>query len=320
VQQRLDNGEQTILFLNRRGFNTALTCLKCGATCQCPDCAVALTFHKTDARLICHVCGMRKLPPRSCEACGEPGIQFAGWGTERAEQTIRVVFPQARIARVDTDSMQRKNQLRDTLRLFRSQKLDILIGTQMIAKGLDFPNVTLVGVLNADLALNLPDFRAAERTFQLLTQVAGRAGRGERKGEVFIQTYAPHSPAVQFARQADFEGFAEQELEQRRAMDPPYPPYTHAVLIGCRGKVASHAEFTLQTLQSRLLKDLPEGVKAGEPCPSPLSKAHAQYRFQLLLRAEKIRVLVAHLQKTLAEMTFPEEVIVTWDVDAMSLM
>jgi primosomal protein N' (replication factor Y) len=320
VQGRLDNGEQTILFLNRRGFNTALTCLKCGVTCQCPDCAVAFTFHKTDQRLICHICGMRKLPPRKCESCGDPGIQFAGWGTERAEQTMRTVFPQARIARVDTDTMQRKNQLRDTLRLFRSQKLDILLGTQMIAKGLDFPNVTLVGVLNADLSLNLPDFRAAERTFQLLTQVAGRAGRGERKGEVFIQTHTPHSPAIQFARQADFEGFAEQELMQRKVLHPPYPPYSHAVLIGCRGKVASHAEFTLQTLHSRLLKDLPEGAKVGEPCPSPLSKAHAQYRFQLLLRAEKIRPLVAHLQRVLSEMTFPEEVIVTWDVDAMSLM
>jgi primosomal protein N' (replication factor Y) len=175
-------------------------------------------------------------------------------------------------------------------------------------------------VLNADLSLNLPDFRAAERTFQLLTQVAGRAGRGERKGEVFIQTHTPHSPAVQFARQADFEGFAEQELAQRQAMQPPYPPFTHVVMIGCRSKVASHAEFTLQTLHSRLLKDLPEGAKAGEPCPSPLSKAHGQYRFQLLLRSAKIRPLVAHLQRVLTEMTFPEEVIVTWDVDAMSLM
>ncbi len=320
VQQRLDNGEQTILFLNRRGFNTSLTCLQCGVTCQCPDCAVAFTFHKSEQQLICHVCGMRKVPPRKCQGCGDPGLQFGGWGTERAEQTIRTVFPNARIARVDTDTMQRKNQLRDTLRLFRSQKLDILIGTQMIAKGLDFPNVTLVGVLNADLALNLPDFRAAERTFQLLTQVAGRSGRGERKGEVFIQTSTPHSPAVQFARHGDFEGFADQELEQRRALQPAYPPYTHVVLIGCRGKVANHAEFALQTFQARLAKGLPEGVKIGEPCPSPLSKAHGQYRFQLLLRTEKIRPFVAHLQQTLSEMSFPEEVIVTWDVDAMSLM
>ena len=168
--------------------------------------------------------------------------------------------------------MQRKNQLRDTLRAFRSQKLDILIGTQMIAKGLDFPNVTLVGVLNADLALNLPDFRAAERTFQLLTQVAGRAGRGEMKGEVFIQTYTPHSPAIQFARHGDYHGFAEQELEQRRQFR--YPPYTHVVMIGCRSKQESLAEFTLQNFSQRVRQNLPPHTEAGDPCPSPLAKSH----------------------------------------------
>ncbi len=318
VQSRLDRGEQSILFLNRRGFNTALTCVKCGAVCMCPDCSVAMTFHKSDTRLICHVCGMRKLPPRKCESCGDPALSFGGFGTERAEETIRKVFPQARIARVDTDTMQRKNQLRDTLRAFRAQKLDILIGTQMIAKGLDFPNVTLVGVLNADLALNLPDFRAAERTFQLLTQVAGRAGRGERQGEVFIQTCAPHSPAIQYSRHTDFDGFAEMELEQRRQWR--YAPYYHTVLIGARGKEAAHAEFTLQTLASRLEKGAPEDLIMGEPCPSPLARAHGQYRFQLLLRAEKVRPLVTHLQRVLAGMTYPEGVIVTWDVDAMTLM
>lgn len=318
IQQRLDRQEQTILFLNRRGFNTALSCMECGAVCKCEECEVALTYHKKDHRLVCHVCGMRRLPPKKCESCGDPSILFAGYGTERAEETIRAVFPTARMARVDTDSMQRKNQLRDTLKAFRSQKLDLLIGTQMIAKGLDFPNVTLVGVLNADLALNLPDFRAAERTFQLLTQVAGRSGRGERKGEVFIQTYNPHSPAIQFARHADFEGYAEQELEQRR--HGPYPPYTHVILIGCRGKFANHAEFTLQTFEARLRSELPEGSVLGEVCPSPLEKSHGQYRFQLLLRTSKVRPQVAHLQRILTGMTFPEDVIVTWDVDALSLL
>ncbi|CAN5671799.1 hypothetical protein BH11VER1_BH11VER1_31940 [soil metagenome] len=318
IQQRLDRQEQTILFLNRRGFNTALSCMECGAVCKCVECDVALTYHKKDHRLVCHVCGMRRLPPKKCEACGDPSILFAGYGTERAEETIRAVFPTARMARVDTDSMQRKNQLRDTLKAFRSQKLDLLIGTQMIAKGLDFPNVTLVGVLNADLALNLPDFRAAERTFQLLTQVAGRSGRGEQKGEVFIQTYNPHSPAIQFARHADYEGYAEQELEQRK--HGPYPPYTHVILIGCRGKVASHAEFTLQTFEARLRSELPGDSLLGEVCPSPLEKSHGQYRFQLLLRTTKVRPQVAHLQRILAGMTFPEDVIVTWDVDALSLL
>lgn len=318
VQQRLDNGEQTILFLNRRGYNTALTCLKCGETEKCHDCAVALTFHKHENRLVCHVCGTRKLPPSKCASCGDPSIKFAGFGTERAEETIRAIFKTARIARVDTDTMQRKNQLRDTLRAFRSQKLDILIGTQMIAKGLDFPNVTLVGVLNADLALNLPDFRAAERTFQLLTQVAGRAGRGEMKGEVFIQTYAPHSPSIQFARHGDYHGYAEQELEQRKLAG--LPPFTHVVLIGCRSRQQSLAEFTLQNFAQRVRQKLPSDTIAGEPCPCPLEKAHGQFRFQWLLRSGKVRALMAHLQSVIKSMTLPESVTLTWDVDAMSLL
>ena len=318
VQSRLDKQQQVILFLNRRGFNTALTCLKCGEVCQCPDCAVSLTFHKTEHKLVCHVCGMRQLPPKKCKACGEPAIIYGGYGTERAEMTIREVFPTARIARVDTDTMRGKNQLRDTLKLFRAQKLDLLLGTQMIAKGLDFPNVTLVGVLNADLALHMPDFRAAERTFSLLTQVAGRAGRGEVKGEVFIQTYTPHSPAVQFARHGDFEGFAQQELEQRTQFH--YPPFTHLVIIGCRGKQQALAEFTLQTLATKLRLALPEGTIMGEASPSPLAKSHAQFRFQLLMRAARVKPLLALVQKTLSAMTFPEDVIITVDVDAMQMM
>lgn len=318
IQARLDRGEQTILFLNRRGFNTALSCIQCGTVCQCPDCAVSLTFHKQDGILICHVCGMRRLPPKRCEACGDPSLLYGGYGTERAEEAIRNVFKAAKIARVDTDTMQRKNQLRDTLKSFRQQKLDILIGTQMIAKGLDFPNVTLVGVLNADLALNLPDFRAAERTFQLLTQVAGRAGRGELRGEVFIQTFAPHSPAVQFSRKADFHGFADQELEMRKFAT--YPPYGHVVLVGCRGFEENHAEFALETLAKRLRKSLSSEMFMGEPCPSPLAKSHGQHRFQLLIKTLKIKPLLALLRQVMAEMSYPEGVVVTWDVDAVSLL
>lgn len=318
ITDRLEKNEQSILFLNRRGYNTSLSCMACGYVCQCQDCAVPMTLHKTDDRLVCHICGARRVPPRKCPECHDPGIKFAGYGTERVEQVMRQAFPQARIARVDTDSMKRKNQLRDTLKDFRGQKLDLLIGTQMIAKGLDFPNVTLVGVLNADLALNLPDFRAAERTFQLLTQVAGRAGRGEVKGEVFVQTFVPHSPAVQYSRQGDFEGFAEQELEQRKAFH--YPPYDHVVLITARSKNEAMAEFTLKNLAVKLQQGLPDHTRMGEPSPSPLARAHGQFRFQLLLRSEKIRALARRIHEVITAMSFPAEVIVTWDVDPMHLM
>lgn len=318
ITARLERREQTILFLNRRGFNTSLSCLSCGEPVTCHDCSIPMTLHKKDNRLVCHVCGARRLPPKKCPACKDPSIKFAGFGTERVEGLMRQVFPKARMARVDTDTMQRKNQLRDTLRDFRAQKLDILIGTQMIAKGLDFPNVTLVGVLNANTALNLPDFRAAERTFQLLVQVAGRAGRGEIKGEVFVQTFTPHSPAIQFSRHNDFEGFADQELEQRRMCD--YPPYNHVVLILCRGPHEARAEFALQTLAKKLQEGLGDEVMMGEPTPAAMAKAHGQYRFQLLLRSTKVRLLSRHIQKAVMATSLPSDVTVVWDVDPVSLM
>lgn len=317
IHDRLEKREQVILFLNRRGFNTSLSCTACGEAVQCRDCSVPMTLHKRDNRLVCHVCGARRIPPTKCPSCNDPAIRFGGFGTERVETVVREVFAKARIARVDTDAMQRKNQLRDTLRDFRAQKIDILIGTQMIAKGLDFPNVTLVGVLNADLALHLPDFRAAERTFQLLTQVAGRAGRGEIKGEVFVQTFTPHSPAVQYSRHGDFDGFAQQELEQRRQFS--YPPYTHVVMILSRGRHQARAEFALANIAKRLAEGLPAGAIMGDPVPAVLEKAHGQYRFQLLLRAQKIRPLSQHIHRVIQSMTFPADVAVVWDVDPVQM-
>jgi primosomal protein N' (replication factor Y) (superfamily II helicase) len=317
IATRLEAREQIILFLNRRGFHTTLDCTSCGEVLHCTDCAVSMTLHKADNRLVCHVCGMRRVPPSRCPSCKEPSLKYGGFGTERVEAAVREVFPQARTARVDTDTMQRKNQLRDTLKAFRAQKLDILIGTQMIAKGLDFPNVTLVGVLNADTALNLPDFRAAERTLQLLIQVAGRAGRGETKGEVYIQTHAPHSPAIQFSRHNDYNGFADQELAHRQAFK--YPPYTHMVLVSARGKHQAATELTLQTLHRRLLENLPANTAMGEPVPAPLAKSHAQFRFQLLMRTEKIRHLARHIRQVMKDFKMGPDVLITWDVDPVSL-
>lgn len=317
IEQRLEKNEQTILFLNRRGFARALQCPPCGHVIECRHCAIALTYHRAEDRLICHLCGHQAIAPRKCPECGDPAIRLQGFGTEKAEEVIRKVYPKARIARLDTDTARRKNALRDILRDFRAKKIDILLGTQMIAKGLDFPNVTLVGVLHADLSLFAPDFRAGERTFQLLTQVSGRAGRGQMAGEVIIQTFTPHSPSIQFARHHDYAGFSDQELSMRQQFG--YPPFSHVALILSRSTHERRAEFTLETLHRRLAEGLPKGVTLGDPIPSPLVRAHGQFRFQLLLRGPAGRPLSRHINKILSATTLPEDVIVTADMDAYDL-
>src|SRR5205085_2589176 len=252
IAERLGKREQTILFLNRRGFSTSLLCSNCGEARNCPNCSVALTFHRHPAvagRLSCHLCGHTAAVPKKCPACGHDALIYYGYGTEKVESTVAQIFPKAVVRRMDADSMTRKEAYRETLRNFRTGKIDILVGTQMIAKGLHFPNVTLVGIINADLALHLPDFRAGERTFQLLTQVAGRAGRGETSGEVFVQTYTPFSPSIQFARHHDFAGFFHQELEFRERCD--FPPFKHAILITVRSAHEQRAKFSAETLRRR---------------------------------------------------------------------
>ena len=317
IDQRLTKGEQSILFLNRRGFASSVVCQACGHVVKCPHCEVAMTVHQELGRLVCHVCGFQKLAPKKCPECKDPAILLAGYGTERVEETLRKVFPTARIARVDADSMAQKHKLRDTLHAFKTGKLDLLIGTQMIAKGLHFPNVTLVGILNADMGLHIPDFRAGERTFSLLTQVAGRAGRGELMGEVVVQSFTPHHPAIQFARQHDFEGFSEQELEFRRQCG--YPPYGHAVLVTVRSERENLADFALKTLHAKLVKVFPPEILLGEPAPSPLVKSHDQYRFQILARARQAKQITEPLMQCLADLKMPKEVIVTVDVDPVNL-
>ena len=255
LEQRLEKGEQSILFLNRRGFARSLQCPQCGHVCQCPHCSVALTYHRSDERLVCHVCGHQAIVPRKCPECKDPAIILQGYGTQKVEEVLAKVLPQAKIARIDADAMRRKHALRDTLNAFKAHKIDVLVGTQMIAKGLHFPNVTLVGILNADLSLHVPDFRAGERTFQLITQVAGRAGRGDLQGEVIVQTFTPHSPSIQFARRHDFDGYAEQEMELRRRY--LFPPFAHCAVLTTRSAHERRAEFTLQTLRLRLAENLP---------------------------------------------------------------
>ena len=219
---------------------------------------------------------------------------------------------------MDADTMTRKESYRETLTAFRTGKIDILLGTQMIAKGLHFPNVTLVGIINADISLRLPDFRAAERTFQLLTQVAGRAGRGDVEGEVFVQSFTPHHPAIQFARHHDFDGFAEQEVEWRQQWD--YPPFSKMVLITGRSPHQERGRFSMETLARRLKELLPPNTTIADPSPAPLEKSHGNYRFHLMLRTRSVMKLSRTLHEVLEKLTFPEDVTVTVDVDPYQLM
>jgi primosomal protein N' (replication factor Y) len=320
--RRLERHEQVILFLNRRGYATALECPLCGYVAKCPNCSVALTYHRPQARLRCHICNYDAEAPVECpqSACRNPAIRYAGLGTQKVEHVLGKLFPSARICRMDSDVLQRKEDYRRILGDFKAGKIDILVGTQMIAKGLHFENVTLVGVIHADLSLHLPDFRAGERTFQLLTQVAGRAGRGEVEGEVFVQSFTPFHPAIQYARRHDFSGFYEQEIEFRQQLR--YPPFSRMARLLFRGrneeKVAFFAEHCRRQLEG-LGKELPDLVMAG-PAAAPLARAETFFRYHLTLRTRQMTKLSAALASLLPKLPLPEDVAMAVDVDPVTLL
>lgn len=318
IDTRLRKHEQVILLLNRRGFARSLQCPDCGFVLNCPHCALPMTYHLTENRLICHVCGHRAVAPQRCPDCGSKGILLEGCGTQKVESILRRCFPQAVLQRVDADVTTRKNALRDILHEFRARRIDILLGTQMISKGLDFPGVTLVGVLNADLGLCIPDPRAAERTFQLLTQVAGRAGRGDIDGEVIIQTYTPQAPAIQYARRHDTDGFSEHELALRREFR--FPPFRHMAVLTVRSEKEELAQFSIDILYRHIRAALPDYVEISEPAPAPLAKAYGQFRFQFTLLAPGARIIADTVSAELAASPLGEGVIASLDIDAYSFM
>ncbi|HEX4646403.1 MAG TPA: primosomal protein N', partial [Verrucomicrobiae bacterium] len=269
ITRRLERKEQTILFLNRRGYSTSLQCPTCGYVAGCPNCSVSLTYHRQARKLCCHICGHDEPVPAVCPnpKCRNPAIRYSGLGTEKVEDTLAKLFPQARIKRMDSDALKRKDDYRRILGDFRTGKIDILVGTQMIAKGLHFPNVTLVGIIYADLALHLPDFRAGERTFQLLTQVAGRAGRGDVEGEVFVQAFTPFHPAIQYARRHDFAGFYEQEIEFREQLK--YPPVGRVALLTLKGRNEDKVKMSAEHLKRELEKALADARDLVISGPAP---------------------------------------------------
>jgi primosomal protein N' (replication factor Y) len=317
MHARFERREQTILFINRRGYSSAMQCRKCGHVEECPHCSVSMTYHRADETLKCHLCGHQRGAPAVCPACAAPDIRWRGLGTQRVEEAVRRVLPRARLERVDTDTMSKRHRFRQILADFRAGRIDVLIGTQMIGKGLDFPNVTLVGLIDADLSMHVPDFRANERTFQLLVQVAGRAGRGDRAGEVVVQTFTPKADAVQFAKRADFHGFAEAELGVRHRFQ--YPPYRHLIHHLFRGPNAEKIQFLAEHWVKEVAKALGEAVEIRGPTPAPIEKVKDEYRYQVWYFCASATKVVPVLTKLQATVNWPDDVTQVLDVDPMSV-
>ncbi len=315
----LERGEQAMILLNRRGYSAWVMCRSCGDTLQCRDCAVAMTYHKRQHRLLCHYCGYQQPVPKSCPKCGSEYVQFMGTGSEKLEDLLHTVFPKARIGRMDRDTVRGHDDFERMLSAFQAGDIDLLVGTQMIAKGHDVHGVTLVGVVGADTALGLPDFRAAERTFQLLTQVAGRAGRGEMMGKVVLQTHFPDHYAVQFAARHDYHGFAEKELRFRGWMH--YPPFDALANIVVRSEKQEEA-LRYSGLLGRWFEQVRhEGVRVMGPAPAPITRLKKDYRFHFVLKAasrERLNFVLRAMLATAQQHKIPRTNIIV-DVDAMSL-
>jgi primosomal protein N' (replication factor Y) len=320
IAARLAGGTQALILMNRRGYSWFALCRSCGASVQCENCSIALTFHKRRDRLVCHYCGYARPVPNKCPKCESPHVYFVGEGAEQVEEYLRREYAHARIARLDRDAVRTKREYQKILGAFASEKLDLLVGTQMVAKGHDFHRVTLVGVVSADLQLALPDFRAAERTFQLLTQVAGRAGRGTLAGEVLVQTYYPEHYAIQFAAKQDYSAFFERELNFRRMMH--YPPFTALASVIVRDAKIETAIRWARAIESFLLPHAAQGLKILGPASAPLARLRREYRFQFLLKSPKRALLTRTLSACLdfcATKEIPADAVLV-DVDPVSLM
>lgn len=296
IRENLEKGQQIMLFLNRRGYSTFVSCRKCGEALTCPSCNVSYTYHASDKALVCHYCGKEVPVPKTCPSCGSHYIRYFGTGTQKIEEETRRLFPEASILRMDADTTTGKNGHARILELFGKGKADILIGTQMIAKGHDFPNVTLVGILAADLSLNLGTYQAAETCFQLITQAAGRAGRGELAGRVFIQTYQPENHAIRMAAAQDYEGFYQEEILLRQAME--YPPFSHIFSVLITGEMEQEVILAAQRLGAYMNHYAERaGCTVVGPAPAPLPKFRGEFRWQIFAKgtdAERLKAFVLY--------------------------
>jgi primosomal protein N' (replication factor Y) (superfamily II helicase) len=319
ISEVLRRKEQAILFLNRRGFARVGLCGECRQSLRCPECDAALVLHARAARMICHLCGRETSPPRSCPKCGKPALRFLGFGTERVEQELRDTFPGARIARMDSDTTAARGSHEKFLAAFGRGDVDLLVGTQMIAKGLDFPRVTLVGIVSADTSLSIPDWRASERTFELVAQVAGRAGRSSRGGLVVVQTLHPDHPAIQCAVHHDYRAFVASELPLREASG--YPPFSEVVRILVSHRDRERTLAAARKVRDKLVPMAGEfGVELLGPAPCPIERIRARFRWQLLLKCRELQNLTRVVTWSRERVAASAPVRITLDVDPASML
>ncbi|AMV32691.1 Primosomal protein N' [Pirellula sp. SH-Sr6A] len=321
IERTLAEKGQTILLLNRRGYATSIQCPSCGHVVSCPDCDLPLTHHRDGSKATCHYCDYTIAAPNVCPKCGFDAIRFAGLGTQKLEMEVQARFPDAVIARMDSDTMKKPGSHERVLAEFRGGKVQILLGTQMIAKGLDFPNVLLVGVINADTTLHFPDFRASEKTFQLVTQVAGRTGRGDRAGEVLVQTYSPDHPAIVAACKHDYKMFSSQELKQREEFG--YPPFSSLARIIFRGpdqvEANEFAEGVVKKIQLEIAR-VGAKIRVLGPAPPPIAKLRGHYRFHAMLISQDAAALNALLSRIQSSTKPPGENLYLIDIDPQDML
>ncbi|MFH1683310.1 MAG: primosomal protein N' [Candidatus Margulisiibacteriota bacterium] len=315
LAETLERKEQAILFLNRRGYFTFVICQECGYTVDCPHCAISLTYHTSEKKLRCNRCGYSGAPPNGCPRCNSRSIRYFGTGTQRIEKEVADIFPAARILRYDSDAVSKRCSHETFFAAFAKGQADVLIGTQMVAKGLDIANVTLVGAVSADTSLHLPDFRSAEHTFQLLTQVAGRTGRHHLPGKVIIQTYTPDHYAIKNAMTHDYENFYQQEIKHRQELS--YPPFSKLVSLVISGESAPKVEKTAEDIGAFLSWRVKNVLG---PAPAVIPKLRGQWRYRILLKGNELRVMRNAIKETLAKVVVPSDVKVIVDVEPMGMM
>jgi len=319
IENRLKKKEQILLFQNRRGYASYVQCTKCGHVLQCKDCNISLTYHSYNKKVTCHYCGRERILPRQCPECGGYIFHFGSPGTEKIEHNLEFLFPTARIARMDTDTTTRKDSFQNVFDQFRNGYIDILLGTQMIIKGLDFPNITLVGIVSADVNLNLPDFRASERNFQHITQVAGRAGRSKKKGEVIVQTFNPNHYSIQYAQQQNFKDFIQHELKLRESLH--YPPFTKLARILCTLDNEERLSENMNNIISKMDKyPRKNELRILRPTPAPIGKIRKQYRYHIVIKAKNQQVLHHYIEWFQRINNLPNYIKLQIDIDPISLL